>query len=214
MLSVRERIVTGVGGLLGAMVIALLVLVDFHTLPPLPRPQPWVGQVLLPVGIFLWAIVIWRLQLRISKVAQDVAGPPQEMVVNGQSVQVPYKFPNLATLSDAVEGVQGSIAELQQLRVTVDGVSKIVSDLSKWISEVKGPTQWKTNEAGKVVGVIPLKYPDLRELNDVLEDVEERLEFIENQNPPRARKMIDLVESGKTPDEIVAKATNGLGKSK
>ena len=57
------------GGLIVGLVTVLLVLFDFSKLP---KPQPWVGQVLLPIGIFLWAIVIWRLQIRVSRSAQEL----------------------------------------------------------------------------------------------------------------------------------------------
>ena len=93
--------------------------------------------------------------------------------MNGQSVQIPYKFQNFASISDAIEGLQKRLQSPLTYEEQVSGLQKQISDLVKWYDEIKGQTRWKTNANGKVIGVEPLKYPNVDRLNDAIEELEE-----------------------------------------
>jgi len=115
-LHVTAESVVKVGGLLVGIAIMLLILVDLSSLP---KPQPWVTPVMLCLGVFLWAIVVWRLQLRISHADNNVGdavsglrGPPNYTVLNGQSVLTPFKYPTISALSNAIEGAEQGIKAL------------------------------------------------------------------------------------------------------
>jgi hypothetical protein len=139
MLHIKTKTVAAFGGLLGAATILLLVLVDLHELP---KPQSWVGPVLLPIGVVLWAIVIYRLQARVSEMSPkiDIAvaklvGPPNMVVLNGGSVEAPLKYSSISALNTAIDSLEGSLAVVSADRDTWE--VELKKDRDGWKAEAE-----------------------------------------------------------------------------
>ncbi len=94
-------------------------------------------QVLASLAVILWGIVILQARSKLTrsiesvgtdaKEAKDIAtkaaqdlkdttssltGPPNSIIVNGQSIQAPLKYANLSALSNAIEGSEDGIKAL------------------------------------------------------------------------------------------------------
>ena len=116
MLGVKAESVVKIGVAIVAVVVILLVYADFTSLP---KPQPWVTPVLLCVGVFLWMVVILRLQLRLGHISQDVRdavssliGAPNVSAMHGQNVQTPFKYPTISALSNAIADAENGVKAL------------------------------------------------------------------------------------------------------
>jgi hypothetical protein len=105
-IRVNTKTVAALGALLIASLFILLILIDFTKLP---KPQPWVGPVILPFGVLLWAVVFWKWQWRVEAKEQElsgridaIVGAPNFTVMHGQNVQTPFQYPTIASISNAL----------------------------------------------------------------------------------------------------------------
>ena len=82
-------------------------------LPDLRRVQPMLTQVLASLAVILWGIVIFRMRSKLETVS-GLIGAPNVRIVHGQNIKIPFKYPTISALSNAIEGSEEGIRALSK----------------------------------------------------------------------------------------------------